>query len=64
MARDKYHKLVKLALIEEGWTITHDPYIVKRDPRDLEVDPGAERIIAAEKGAERIAVEIKSFLSI
>jgi hypothetical protein len=64
MARDKYHELVKQALIEDGWTITHDPYIVKRDPRDLEVDLGAERIIAAEKGTEHIAVEIKSFLSI
>lgn len=56
--------MVKQALIDEGWTITDDPFIIKREPRDLEVDLGAERIIAAERGIERIAVEIKSFLSI
>ena len=26
MAKDIYHNLVKQALINEGWTITHDPY--------------------------------------
>jgi hypothetical protein len=25
--RDIYHNTVKQALIQEGWTITHDPYM-------------------------------------
>lgn len=62
MAKDKYHELVKKALIEDGWTITHDPMVVPSLIADLEVDLGAERIIGAEKGAEKIAVEVKSFL--
>ena len=25
-ARDMYHNAVKAALINDGWTVTHDPY--------------------------------------
>ncbi|MFM9962969.1 MAG: XisH family protein [Planctomycetaceae bacterium] len=60
-ARDKYHDCVRNALIKDGWTITKDPYTLKWGTKDLFVDLGAERILAAEKGAEKIAVEIKSF---
>jgi hypothetical protein len=63
MAKDKYHELVKRALIADGWTITDDPLEVSSLIADLEVDLGAEKIIAAERGVEKIAVEIKSFLS-
>ena len=59
--RDTYHYVVKDALIREGWTITHDPYVFKTDPK-LSADLGAERLIAAERGVEKIVVEIKSFL--
>lgn len=59
--RDTYHDLVKQALIREGWQITHDPYTFKTKP-ELTTDLGAERTIAAERGVEKIAVEIKSFL--
>lgn len=62
MARDKYHSLVKQALIDEHWTITDDPLEVSSLIADLEVDLAAEKIIAAERGVEKIAVEIKSFL--
>lgn len=61
-ARDRYHAIVKTALVKDGWTITHDPYTLPSGRRNLYVDLGAERLIAAERGAERIAVEIKSFL--
>jgi len=61
MAKDKYHYIVKEALIAEGWTITHDPYPLKEWNPDWEIDLGAEKLIAAEKGKEKIAVEIKSF---
>lgn len=60
-ARDRYHDCVRNALIKDGWTITKDPYTLKWGTKDLFVDLGAERILAAQKGAEKIAVEIKSF---
>ncbi len=60
--RDTYHEIVKQALIKEGWTITHDPYVFDSDPQ-LATDLGAERLIAAERETEKIAVEIKSFLN-
>jgi len=53
--------MVCKALIADGWTITHDPLVLKWGTRDLFVDLGAERLIAADRGDEKIAVEIKSF---
>ncbi len=61
-ARDVYHEAVKRALIKDGWTITHDPYTLSFGQRDVYVDLGAERVIAAEKDEAKIAVEIKSFV--
>lgn len=44
--------------------ITHDPYKIKLGKRRGYIDLSAEKqLIAAEKGAEKIAVEIKSFTS-
>jgi hypothetical protein len=60
-AKDTYHGQVRAALIKDGWTITHDPYTMTFGQKDVFVDLGAERILAAEKGGEKIAVEIKSF---
>lgn len=60
-ARDIYHDQVKTALINDGWTITHDPYTIAFGQRNVFVDFGAERMIAAEKNNEKIAVEVKSF---
>ena len=63
MAKDIYHKLVKEALVKDGWAITDDPYIIPRtNNKPYEVDLGAERFIAASKEQEFIAVEIKSFI--
>ncbi|MDU9047294.1 MAG: element excision factor XisH family protein [Candidatus Electrothrix sp. Rat3] len=59
--RDMYHEQVKAALIQEGWKVTHDPLIFKSEP-ELSTDLGAERPIAAQRGQEKIAVEVKSFL--
>lgn len=64
MAKDKYHDLVRTALEREGWTITDDPLILADYPLRFEVDLGAERLLAAEKGNNKIAVEIKSFLNV
>lgn len=62
-ARDLYHDHVRNALIKDGWTITDDPYILKWGLKDLYVDLGAERFLGAQKQGQKIAVEIKSFLS-
>lgn len=61
-ARDIYHDKVKNALIKDGWTITHDPLRLSWGGRDMYVDLGAERLLAAEKAGQRIAVEVKSFV--
>jgi XisH protein len=61
-ARDTYHEAVRDALIADGWTITHDPYRITYGVRNVYVDLGAERTLGAERGDERIAVEIKCFL--
>ena len=61
-AKDLYHQLVKQLLMDDGWTITHDPYPLQWAKRNLSVDLGAEKLIAAHKLESKIAVEIKSFL--
>ncbi|NER52957.1 MAG: hypothetical protein F6J92_41235 [Symploca sp. SIO1A3] len=63
MARDLFHKTVKNGLIKEGWQITDDPFFVKVGGVEFFIDIGAEKLIAAEKDDERIAVEIKSFIN-
>lgn len=63
MAKDKIHQIVKEALVQEGWEVTHDPYTLKVGRRKGFIDLGAEKeIIAATKGTEKIAIEVKSFL--
>jgi hypothetical protein len=61
-ARDQLHHAARQALEKDGWTITHDPFKVPYGTTFDEIDLGAERLIAAEKGLQRIAVEVKSFL--
>lgn len=61
-ARDIYHEQVKTALIREGWTITDDPYVLTIGRSNLFVDLGATKLVSAEKGNQKIAVEVKSFL--
>jgi hypothetical protein len=60
-ALDRDHRLVRRALEKEGWTITHDPLTLTIGKRNVLVDFGAERLLAAERGAEKIAVEVKTF---
>lgn len=62
-AKDTFHNLVKTALQNEGWVITDDPLTLRVDAfTDLFIDLGAEKLIAAEKEGQKIAVEIKTFL--
>lgn len=62
-AKDTYHAIVRQALINDGWQITHDPYTMEFGERGVYIDLGAEQPVAAEKEGRKIAVEIKSFRS-
>jgi hypothetical protein len=65
MAKDIFHDTVKLALEKDGWVITHDPYTINIPdfkPKQ-DIDLGAEKMLAAEKETQKIAVEIKSFIN-
>ena len=60
-ALDRYHKAVVHALELDGWTITNNPLTLSVGERTLYVDVAAERLLAAEKGRQKIAIEIKTF---
>ncbi len=62
MSKDYFHDTVKRALEKDGWKITDDPFIIRDGKVALAVDLAAEKLIAAERGTQKIAVEIKSFL--
>ncbi|MBS9392001.1 MAG: fatty-acid oxidation protein subunit alpha [Dolichospermum sp. LBC05a] len=62
-AKDIFHDAVRKGLEKESWVITDDPLRIRSGRVDMQIDLGAEGIIAAEKGEEKIAVEIKSFVS-
>lgn len=60
-AKDIYHDEVVNALVQDGWVITDDPYIISVGQKRVFIDLGAERLLAAQRNNEQIAVEIKSF---
>jgi XisH protein len=61
MARDAFHGAVRRALEREEWVVTHDPLGFTFGRITLMLDLSAERLIAVERGLERIAIEVKSF---
>lgn len=61
--KDIFHQLVKTALENQGWTITHDPYHIDLGFVGLYIDLGAERLIGAIKDGNKIAIEIKTFIA-
>ena len=64
-AKDIFHNTVRSALEKDGWTITHDPLFLKVSSKvKIKIDWGAEKLLAAEKGIHKIAVEVKSFLGL
>lgn len=63
MAKDLFHGIVKEALIKDGWQITHDPFPIDYGDVQMQIDLGAERLLAAIRGTEKVAVEIKSFIN-
>ena len=62
-AKDIFHDAVKVALEKDGWTVTNDPLTVDLADGQLQIDLGAERLVAATKNKRQIAVEIKSFIA-
>ncbi|BAZ08676.1 fdxN element excision controlling factor protein [Calothrix sp. NIES-4071] len=64
MARDAFHQQVKNALIKDGWRITRDPLTISiSESVKVQIDLAADNAIAAERDNDKIAVEIKSFIS-
>ncbi len=63
MAKDRFHSVVRIALEKDKWQITADPYEINIDDVDFEIDLAAEQLLAADRGNQKIAVEIKSFVS-
>jgi hypothetical protein len=61
MARDKFHENFRFALEKDGWVITHDPLTIKIGQVHVQIDLGAEPLIIAERGLDKIAVEVKTF---
>ncbi|AUT01413.1 fatty-acid oxidation protein subunit alpha [Nostoc sp. CENA543] len=61
-AKDIFHEVVKIALHKDGWQITHDPLLFNVGGVKMSIDLAAEKLIAAERKDEKIAVEVKSFL--
>ena len=62
-AKDKFHDEVKRALIKDRWVVTDDPLKIQSEGKRFEIDFGAERLIFADRGVEKIAIEVKSFLN-
>jgi XisH protein len=61
-AKDIFHQAVRHALEKDGWTITHDPLLLRYELGNLYIDLGAEKVLAAEQAGKKIAVEVKSFV--
>ena len=61
-AKDLFHNTVRTALEKDGWVITDEDLFIQVEDVDFYIDLAAERILAAEKTGQKIAVEVKSFL--
>ena len=61
-AQDLFHEAVRAAFEKENWVITDDPLKLEAGGAKFEIDLGAERLLAAERVGEKIAVKIKTFL--
>ena len=62
-SKDFFHTTTRIALEKDGWIITHDPLTIPAAGlTQFHIDLGAEKVLAAEKEGEKIAVEIKSFV--
>lgn len=60
--KDLFHVSVRRGLEKDKWRISSDPLELEWEEVKVKIDLAAERLIAAERGEERIAVEVKSFI--
>ena len=64
-AKDIFHNTVRSALEKDGWTITNEPLFLQPSQEvTMKVDLGAQKLLSAEKGNQKIAVEVKSFIGL
>ncbi|NEP11304.1 MAG: fatty-acid oxidation protein subunit alpha [Symploca sp. SIO2C1] len=63
-AKDLFHNTVRTALEKDGWIITNENLFIKIDKIEFYIDLAAERVLAAEKAGQKIAVEVKSFIGV
>jgi hypothetical protein len=64
-ARDPYYDLVRNALRQEGWRITHNPLRLRLPTYGTQTsqdEAAAEPLLAAEKDERRIAIVVKSLV--
>lgn len=59
---DLFHEAVKNGLKKDGWTAIKDNFQIQTGGVEIYIDLIADRLLVAEKGNEKIAVEIKSFV--
>lgn len=50
------------ALLKDTWLVTDEQFYIRSGGVEIYIDIGAEKVIAAERDGEKIAVEVKSFL--
>mgnify|MGYP000285871822 CR=1 FL=1 len=54
-ALDRIHHAVRTALENDGWTITHDPYVIRYADLTLFAALGAERVVASNARTESLS---------
>ena len=64
-AKDIVHDIVREALEKEGWFIIRDPFFLRVSENiSMFVDLAADKLLLAERGTLKIAVEVKSFVGL
>ena len=64
-AKDSVHDIVREALEKDEWLITHDPFFLRVSENiGMFIDLAADKLLLAERGTFKIAVEIKSFIGL
>lgn len=58
--RDIFHNAVRIALEKEGWTVTDDPLRIDWGGATIKIDLGAERLLAAERGNEKLRLRSRA----
>lgn len=57
--KDIFHDLVKDALTQDGWIISHDPLYLSTGNLNIQIDLGAEQLIGAEKITKKSQLKLK-----